>query len=211
MRYAVIPMAQSTDLSCAGIWPVVPDDSVVENGHRMRPLVLRATSSRASASCGAIASTPSSSPTTISLGLTTMPPTVTGTLISPGPLLYGPRCVTPRAYTRKSRVDRTDVADHAELLGVRHHDVAHQRLAQFTPAVHHQHIAGTHEVERAVNGEVSDMTFLAPANGPLPVRTSLRRWSGGVMIERAQEIDQEGQERIPRLATRNGRALWPGR
>ena len=34
---------------------------------------------------------------------------------------------------------------------------------------------------------------------------------GGDDRARTQEIEQEGQERIPGLAARNGRALWPGR
>src|SRR5580704_12008964 len=34
---------------------------------------------------------------------------------------------------------------------------------------------------------------------------------GGDDRARTQEIEQEGQERIPGLAARNGRALWPRR
>ena len=34
---------------------------------------------------------------------------------------------------------------------------------------------------------------------------------GGNDRARTHEIEQEGQERVPGLAARNGRALWPGR
>ena len=37
----LIPTAQTTDLFCTGIWPVVLEDSVAENGHRTGQLVLQ--------------------------------------------------------------------------------------------------------------------------------------------------------------------------
>src|SRR5215831_7053985 len=51
-------------------------------------------------SCGTTTS-PSASPTMMSPGFTGIPPMTMGTLISPGPFLYGPRCVTPLANTGK--------------------------------------------------------------------------------------------------------------
>src|SRR5690349_8857234 len=38
-RLRLIPTAQTTDLFCAGICPVVPEDSIAENGHWTGPLV----------------------------------------------------------------------------------------------------------------------------------------------------------------------------
>src|SRR5256712_11285736 len=55
-------------------------------------------STRSAMSCGT-ATRPSASPTMMSPGLTGVPPIMMGTLISPGPFLYGPRCVTPAANT----------------------------------------------------------------------------------------------------------------
>ena len=98
----------------------------------------------------------------ISPGCTTIPPTVTGTLISPGPFLYGPRCVTPRAYTgnraasaRRHRGSRRRSRDPARRgFPQTRHDLAHQRLREFARAVDHEHVAGPAEFERAMNRQI---------------------------------------------------------
>ena len=82
------------------------------------------------------------SPTTMSPGFTTMPPTETGTLISPGPSLYGPRWLTPRAYTGKvALADLRHVADArrraprrtADLRGIERQDAADHRVVDMSP------------------------------------------------------------------------------
>src|SRR5436853_5380705 len=42
LGYALIPTARTTDLFRSGMTPVVPANSLAENGHRMGPLVLAA-------------------------------------------------------------------------------------------------------------------------------------------------------------------------
>ena len=57
---------------------------------------------------------------------------------------------------------RADVTDgaidhealHAEALGVRCHDLAHERLCEVAAAIDHEYVAGAAKIERAMNREV---------------------------------------------------------
>ena len=107
---------------------------------------------------------PSPSPSTRSPGSITMPSIATGTLISPGPSLYGPAMRDARGEHRESRSARISSASRIapsitmpampRALRVRRHDLADDRVGEIAAGIHDDHVARLGEVERLVHHQV---------------------------------------------------------